>query len=77
MSKKYIDIGKGGRGWFAVLTVADASGHMEPWDTGFGHYRRKEGAIREAADWSQSDGIPLHPDLIPLVKNLKKAKGKK
>ena len=74
VSEKYIDIGKGGSGWFAVLTVADASGHMEPWQIGVGRYRRSDGAIREAASWSATDEVPLHPDLVPLVEKLRKDK---
>lgn len=59
MSDRYIDIGLGGSGWFAVLIIDDV-----PYQDGIGRYKTSRGAIAEARQWSVSDEIPLHKDLV-------------
>lgn len=52
----------GGSGYYAVLVWwnPDLGGFPEPWSTGEGRYVVREGAIQEAKDWAEAEGIPYY-----------------
>ena len=56
--KDYITVQSGIGGYFAVyMTYEEECECYMPWQTGFGHYARKENAIEEARDWAEAEGI--------------------
>lgn len=52
----YITITSGMRGWFAVM-IDDNDGFPEPVQTGIGSYKTSEGAMREAREWAEAEGL--------------------
>ena len=60
--KKWITIGEGAAGWFAVMIWVNPAmgGFPEPYQTGVGRYPDRDSAIAEAEEWADSDGLELH-----------------
>ena len=54
----YITVTQGMSGHFAIQRTWDKDlGFWDVWTTGFGRYRTSEGAIREAINWAESEGM--------------------
>jgi hypothetical protein len=64
----YVTITSGMRGYFAVLMwwndegddgvkLPAGQGFWEPWQSGIGSYRNEAGAILEARQWAQAEGL--------------------
>lgn len=60
---RYITITSGMRGWFAVMMwVNPGEGHIsdifhEPYNSGYGSYPDKDGAIQEAISWAEAEDM--------------------
>lgn len=59
----YITITLGGSGYFPVKLWwnPELGGFWEPWSTGVGRYKTREGAIPEAKAWAEAEDLEFKP----------------
>jgi hypothetical protein len=51
---------QGMSGFFAVM-MWDGMGFDEPWETGFGRYKKSSQAVAEAKQWAEVEGLEFRP----------------
>jgi len=75
MSKRpllHITTTSGLRGYFAVMMIyvdedddgkklPDGAGYWDVQQSGIGSYKTHDGAVREALDWAQAEGLEYRP----------------
>jgi len=60
--KPFVTVSSGMRGSFAVLVFWDKEGGIwDVWQTGIGSYPTALGAIQEAHDWADAEGLEFRP----------------
>ena len=57
-ARPFVTVTHGLRGHFAVLMYYDeAGGYWEPWQSGIGSYKDRDGAAREAREWAEAEEL--------------------